>query len=399
MSNKNQDNEQNSEEQYRKMVEEKENHEERLDLGKVNMDRYATQKALDPDMHLGFHNVDISTLPSGGRFYPVGSKLAIRPAQVSEVRHFSTIDEGNLLDIEDKLNHIVKNCTRFNSGTKVLSYKDILEEDRIYILLSIRDLTFPEPESKLTVKASTKDGEEFDAEISAQYFQLSKVTEEIEKYYDEEARAFAIRTKSFGVIMMRPPSIGVMEAITNYIKVRQIEKKQWDQSYLQILPYISLDWRGFTDEKIFKGEVDFHSWNTQKYSLVYRLAEKMRIGVQPEMLVPFGDEEVLVTIGFRDGIKSLSLFKISLENFFKTKFYLMYHLHIQPSEIDKLDYYEYWYIVKDLAEYIKKQNDGQKGEESAAMQQYGDPQKMAKQKMPSMKTPSFKTPSFKTPKF
>ena len=300
MSNKNQDNEQNSEEQYRKMVEEKENHEERLDLGKVNMDRYATQKALDPDMHLGFHNVDISTLPSGGRFYPVGSKLAIRPAQVSEVRHFSTIDEGNLLDIEDKLNHIVN-----NSGTKVLSYKDILEEDRIYILLSIRDLTFPEPESKLTVKASTKDGEEFDAEISAQYFQLSKVTEEIEKYYDEEARAFAIRTKSFGVIMMRPPSIGVMEAITNYIKVRQIEKKQWDQSYLQILPYISLDWRGFTDEKIFKGEVDFHSWNTQKYSLVYRLAEKMRIGVQPEMLVPFGDEEVLVTIGFRDGIKSL----------------------------------------------------------------------------------------------
>lgn len=305
MSNKNQDNEQNSEEQYRQMVEEKENHEERLDLGKVNMERYATQKALDPDMHLGFHNVDISTLPSGGRFYPVGSKLAIRPAQVSEVRHFSTIDEGNLLDIEDKLNHIVKNCTRFNSGTKVLSYKDILEEDRIYILLSIRDLTFPEPESKLTVKASTKDGEEFDAEISAQYFQLSKVTEEIEKYYDDEARAFAIRTKSFGVIMMRPPSIGVMEAITNYIKVRQIEKKQWDQSYLQILPYISLDWRGFTDEKIFKGEVDFHSWNTQKYSLVYRLAEKMRIGVQPEMLVPFGDEEVLVTIGFRDGIKSL----------------------------------------------------------------------------------------------
>ena len=305
MSNKNQDNEQNSEEQYRKMVEEKENHEERLDLGKVNMDRYATQKALDPDMHLGYHNVDISTLPSGGRFYPSGSKLAIRPAQVSEVRHFSTIDEGNLLDIEDKLNHIVKNCTRFNSGAKVLSYKDILEEDRIYILLSIRDLTFPEPESKLTVKATTKDGEEFDAEISAQYFQLSKVTEEIEKYYDDEARAFAIKTKSFGTIMMRPPSIGVMEAITNYIKVRQIEKKQWDQSYLQILPYISLDWRGFTDEKIFKGEVDFHSWNTQKYSLVYRLAEKMRIGVQPEMLVPFGDEEVLVTIGFRDGIKSL----------------------------------------------------------------------------------------------
>jgi len=104
---------------------------------------------------------------------------------------------------------------------------------------------------------------------------------------------------------MKPPSIGVMESVTNYIKVRQVEKKSWDQSYLQILPYITLDWRGFNDEKIFKGEVEFHSWNTTKYSLIYRLAEKMKIGVRPEMLVPHGDEEVLVPIGFRDGIKSL----------------------------------------------------------------------------------------------
>ena len=305
MSNKNQENENISEDQYRRMVEAKENQEERVDLGKVDMDRYATQKAMDPDLHLGYHSIDIQSLPSGGKFYQSDAKMAIRPAQVAEVRHFSTIDEGNLLDIEDKLNHIIKNCVRFTTGTKVLSYKDVLEEDRIYILLSIRNLTFPEPESRLTIKATTRDGEEFDAEIDSQYFQLSRVTEEIEKYYDDSARAFAIQTKSFGTILMRPPSIGVMEAITSYIRVRQVEKKPWDQSYLQILPYITMDWRGFTDEKIFKGEVEFHSWNTQKYSLVYRLAEKMRIGVQPEMLVPHGDEEVLVTIGFRDGIKSL----------------------------------------------------------------------------------------------
>jgi hypothetical protein len=305
MSNKNQENENISEDQYRRMVEAKEKQEDRVDLGKVDMDRYATQKAMDPDLHLGYHSIDIESLPSGGKFYPSDSKMAIRPAQVAEVRHFSTIDEQNLLDIEDKLNHIIKNCVRFTTGTKVLSYKDVLEEDRIYILLSIRNLTFPEPESRLTIKATTRDGEEFDAEIDSQYFQLSRVPEEIEKYYDDSARAFAIQTKSFGTILMRPPSIGVMEAVTTYIRVRQVEKKQWDQSYLQILPYLTMDWRGFTDEKIFKGEVEFHSWNTQKYSLVYRLAEKMRIGVQPEMLVPHGDEEVLVTIGFRDGIKSL----------------------------------------------------------------------------------------------
>ena len=305
MSNKNQDNEQNSEEQYRQMVEEKENHEERLDLGKVNMDRYATQKALDPDMHLGFHNVDISTLPSGGRFYPVGSKLAIRPAQVSEVRHFSTIDEGNLLDIEDKLNHIVKNCTRFNSGTKVLSYKDILEEDRFYIILSIRDLTFPEPESNLKIDHMSKKGEKHEIEIKKEYFQYFKIPTELDKYYDSTRKSFMIETKSFGTIEMAPPAIGVMQKITAYIKEKQQKGQKVDQSILQIIPYLHKDWRGFSDKTIFDFEIELNGWSNKKYNLVYTLAEKMKIGVQPNMLVQLGDEEEEVPITFRDGIKSL----------------------------------------------------------------------------------------------
>lgn len=302
---------QNMDEHYKQLVEQAETpaaetqSPEPINLGKVNMDRFSTQKAEDPDFHLGYHNIELENLPSGGKFYPAECNISIRAAKVAEIRQFSTVDENNLLDIEDKLNYIIKSCIRFTSRTKVLSYKDILEEDRVFLLLSIRDLTFPEPESKLTVKATTKDGEEFDAEISSKYFQLSRVPEEIEKYYDAETRAFEIQTKSFGTITMRPPTIGVMEAITNYIRVRQIEKKPWDQSYLQIAPYLQLDWRGFNDSAIFKGEVNFNAWDSKKYMLVYKLAEKMKIGVQPEMLVPYEDEEVLVPISFRDGIKSL----------------------------------------------------------------------------------------------
>lgn len=302
---------QNMDEHYKKLVEQAENSAnesetpEPIDLGKVNMDRFATQRAADPDVHLGYHNIELGNLPSGGKFYPQDCSISIRAAKVAEIRQFSTVDENNLLDIEDKLNYIIKSCIRFTTRAKVMSYKDILEEDRVFLLLSIRDLTFPEPESKLTVKATTKDGEEFDAEIASKYFQLSRVPDEIEKYYDHETRSYEIQTRSFGTITMRPPTIGVMEAITNYIRVRQVEKKPWDQSYLQIAPYIQQDWRGFNDAAIFKGEVTFNSWDSKKYMLVYKLAEQMKIGVQPEMLVPYGDEEVLVPISFRDGIKSL----------------------------------------------------------------------------------------------
>jgi hypothetical protein len=74
----------------------------------------------------------------------------------------------------------------------------------------------------------------------------------------------------------------------------------------------------------------------------------------------------------------------------------MYHLHIQPSEIDKLEYYEYWYIVKDLADFIKKQNEGQKEQEENAYK-YND--SMKSPKAPNIKQPSIKMPNIKTPKF
>lgn len=296
----------NLSEDYKKLVEAAEQAPtQEPNLGKVDMARYATQTAGDADTILGYYNIEMENLPSSGKFYPAGASISIRSAKVAEIRHFSTVDDGNLLDIEEKLNYIIKSCVRFTSKSKMLSYKDIVEEDRVFILLSIRDLTFPEPESKLTVKATTKDGEEFDAEIASKFFQLSKVPAEIEKYYDETTRGYEIQTRSFGTITMRPPTIGIMEVITDYIRVKQIEKKQWDQSYLQILPYIQQDWRGFNEASIFKGEIDFQSWDSKKYMLVYKLAEQMKIGVQPEMLVPYEDEEVLVPISFRDGIKSL----------------------------------------------------------------------------------------------
>lgn len=297
----------NLEDQYKDIVKSTENSSinEPVNLGKVDMDRYNPQKAQDANVYLGYHTIDQTGLPSGGRFYPEDTTISVRAAKVGEIRNFSIVDETNLVDMEEKLNYIVKNCVRIQSGKKKLSYKDILEEDRFYILLSIRDLTFPEPENKLMTKARDKDGLDFDVEISAKYFQLSTIPEDIEKYYSHETRSFMVETKSFGVIEMAPPTIGIMEVVTDYIKTKQINGGQWDQSFLQILPYIQKDWRGFNEKSIFQGEIDFQGWSERKYMLVYRLAEKMRVGIKPEMLVQHEDEEVLVPINFRDGLKSL----------------------------------------------------------------------------------------------
>ena len=66
---------------------------------------------------------------------------------------------------------------------------------------------------------------------------------------------------------------------------------------------------------------------------------------------------------------------------------MIYHLKLQPSEIEALDYYEYHYFVKDLADVLKKkqESDGKSNEE-AQKQQTG-------YKMPNVKMPNVKMPS------
>jgi hypothetical protein len=309
----NNENDLNLEDQYKNIVQSDENtqSEEVQDkpvnpnLGKVNMERFANQRAEGADFHLGYHMIPVISLPSGGMFYPEGTEISIRSAKVAEVRHFSTIDETNVLDIDEKLNQVVESCIRITCATKRLSYKDILEEDRFFIILSIRELTFPEPESSLKIEHTDKKGEKHDVEIKKDYFQYFKIPSELDKYYDNDERSFLIETKSFGTISMRPPVIGVMQKITGYIKEKQQKGEKVDQSVLQIIPYLHHDWRGFNDKTLFDFEVELNGWSSKKYNLVYTLAEKMKIGIQPNMLVYLGDEEEEVPISFRDGIKSL----------------------------------------------------------------------------------------------
>lgn len=292
---------------YKAMVDEKDGIVEEVranGLGKATMAKFRNDVE-GSDVHLGFIDVLTEDLPSRGLFYPADTTIKIRSARVAEIRHFSTLDEQNILDIEDKLNQIVKSCVRIQSGSRILSYKDILEEDRIYLLLSIRDLTFPEPENKIILKAQDANGASFDVELSTKYFETENVPEEISQYYDEEKRAFVIQTKSAGEVTMRPPSIGVMEEVTKFMQNRQRERKSFDQSFLQILPYITTDWRGFNTKVIFEKEIEFQGWGERKYMVIYRLAEKMKVGVKPELRVEHEGEEVLVPMNFPGGIKSL----------------------------------------------------------------------------------------------
>jgi hypothetical protein len=262
---------------------------------------------------VGHQRLNLSLLPSKGRFYRDDFEIFIRAARVGEIRDFSTVDENNIRDVDDKLNGIIINCTKVMYGPQRGSYKDILEEDRIYVLLAIRELTFKEGEQKLLMpvtkkscKNSTCKSQE-SVELRTNNLQFSIPEDILEKYYDSYNRCYSIETKNYGVITMAPPTIGVMRAITDYVRVKEEKGQPWDKSMLSILPYLQREWRGWVEKDIFAAITSFQGWDSTKYSIIYRLAEQMKIGVKPEMNFPCQScgEEVTVPLSFPGGIKAL----------------------------------------------------------------------------------------------
>ena len=289
------------------------------ELGKVDVSRQLDHTSPDdPEIKrlnslVGYTPLNLNEFPSKGKFYRDDFEIHIRSAKVAEVRAFSTVDENNLKEVDDGLNNLVLSCTRIMYGSQRGSYKDILEEDRIYLILAIRELTFKTGEQTLMMpvgKKSCKTSEcksQESIELRTENLQFNNVIDTIEKYYDPADKCYTITTKSYGEIKMAPPTIGVMRAITDYIRDREEKNQSWDKSTLAILPYLQREWRGWTEKDIFAKITSFQGWDATKYTIVYRLAEDMKVGVKPEMGFPCKScgEEVTVPLTFPGGIKAL----------------------------------------------------------------------------------------------
>lgn len=96
-----------------------------------------------------------------------------------------------------------------------------------------------------------------------------------------------------------------------------------------------------------------------------------------------------------------SIWSIDVQNLVRNKFILCREYHIQPSEIDRMYYFEYEMLIDEVKEYVKEQNK-QRSKEEASQPNYGQMMRQQrsmmnssayKPSMPSM--PKMSMPSFK----
>jgi hypothetical protein len=288
-------------------------------LGNINDNKPVTdEKYIDDELsRLGrlkdYHNIPLETLPSLGRFYPENTRISIRAARVDEIREFSAIDENDIKDVTDKLTYMVSQCVKVYYGNVPGSYRDLLSADRIVLILKIREITFLDGMSsiKLPVPANACEtvGCKTQSSIIFHSGKLNFTTPsaDIEKYYDSVNKCYNVRTKSFGTITLYPPTIGVTSIVTNWIVEQAKEEKRVDAALTEILQYLVGNWRRLNNNTIFNTLGELSSWSTEKFTLVYRLIEKINVGIEFEVKdrCETCGGEITVPITFPDGYKSL----------------------------------------------------------------------------------------------
>ena len=266
-----------------------------------------------------YHNIPLDCLPSLGRFYPDNTHISIRAARVDEIREFSAIDENDIKDVTDKLTYMVSQCVKVYYGNVPGSYRDLLAADRIVLVLKIRELTFLDGMSsiKLPVPANaceTAGCKPQDTIIfNSTKLNFTTPAPEIEKYYDSVNKCYNVRTKSFGVITLFPPSIGVTSIISNWIVEQANESKKIDAALTEIMQYLVGNWRKLNNKSIFNILGELSTWPTEKFTLVFRLIEKVNIGIEFELKerCETCGGEITVPITFPDGYKSLFIPTVS----------------------------------------------------------------------------------------
>jgi hypothetical protein len=264
-------------------------------------------------MNSPWKKMPITNLPSEGFGYPTAMEISIRSAEVGEIRHFSTIDENDPIDIDDKINHIISKCSTINWQDGTLSYLDLYQEDRFYIFMAIRDLTFIKGENRIYIPVTTECKKDEcpipdQIELTSGVLSSFKLDPKIKRYYDKENGYFNLIPKNGDpAIQLFIPTIGVSTKIRKIIKDKAAKGKKYDETFAKVSAYLIPNWRDLDEKAYDEYEINSRNWTYTQFVLADTISQQITFATKNSLEVRCSkcSAEVTAPIRFRGGIRSL----------------------------------------------------------------------------------------------
>lgn len=250
---------------------------------------------------MGYHEIDIKTLPTAGLFYSPDTKISIRAARGEEIKHWSTMDETEIQSIESAWSYMIEKCVQVRSDNGG-NWRDIVGVDRLYLLLAIRELTFMDHENGLMVSVSdTKD-----IPVSKEMIHYIDIPQEIMKLYDPTKRCFVLKFKNGNVIDLHIPTFGVQEWLNMYVNRKGTQSIGVDADNIRYATMLIDDYRGMTDQKYNDLVYRMGTWSVEEWSVISYVVDILLDVTKPTIQYEREDGvEESIPLNFRDGFKSI----------------------------------------------------------------------------------------------
>jgi hypothetical protein len=279
---------------------------------------------------LDYLTIDINALPAG-IFYKPGTKIFIRAASVSEVQAYSAIVNENLVDVTEKMNEMLSRCVRikFPNGT-IGSYKDLKDNDRIYLIFMIRELTF---QKNVNLAKDVKCGE-CEHEFKIQYratpnkeypktFVNHEISEDLKRFFNANERVFEFNVNG-KIWKLAPPTISLQEAFFKSIKDTVQAGGKPNVAFMKIIPYTLTNLRTISDEGIKQKEDEFKKGSGNKeqdmeeFQFLNQAVEKLQFGIKElQTKCPSCGMEVHTEFTFPEGASSIFVVPSIFDKFTK----------------------------------------------------------------------------------
>ena len=266
---------------------------------------------------LQFFNYDVRELPCG-QFYPQGTLFMVRPAQVREIQAYSMVDDNNFYDIVEKMNDMLQSCVRIKySDGRVGSFLEIKDQDRLFLVFLIRELTFQQGNSLSVNKNCDVCSEEHQLELKRQYFNFHEIDEKLVKFYNKANGCYNFKTINGKSFELTPPNIGLQKAFTDYIIKENNEKRSPNLSFLKIIPFMLPGRTNITYDGIKAKLKEFEDMDDISFQFLNGAVGKMTFGIKELKTTCKCGAEVRTDMQFPNGASGIFVVHDAFEAYIK----------------------------------------------------------------------------------
>jgi hypothetical protein len=219
--------------------------------------------------------------------YNTNHRILIRVCTVKEIQDYSTYDNNNPFEFRKKLDDIFRSCVIIiDNNDNILDPDVIYESDKYWIILSIREKTFPNGKRlSLKVNYTENNLKKHDSiEISRETLDIYR-DEEIMSFYSHELKCFVFDTVFEKQFYIAPPTIGLKKSFERFLIEETRSKNivpKTDEAFYRIAPYMKPGCVYMSDQEL----TEYKRWfqndiSTDEYAFLYdAITNQLKIGIR-----------------------------------------------------------------------------------------------------------------------